>query len=300
MEKRLPLVSIVTPSYNTGIFIEETILSVKNQTYPHIEHIIMDAGSTDGSVDIIRKYEGTYNMSWISEPDKGQSDAINRGWQKSRGEIICWLNSDDTYLPQTVETAVDFLENHPDAGMVYGECHIINENSAITGRCQARVFDLKRMLCRGNLIPQPATFWRRDVLNEVGELDTELHYSMDFDYWLRIALKYNIAYIPQYLANFRRCPGTKSVSQSASFALDQLHVVNKLYALPELPPEVKQLERHSYSRAYYQIGLGYYSQRHMKTARKYLFQAIKLNPRILANPYVAGYLAASFLRKSNG
>ncbi|MFC1917413.1 glycosyltransferase family 2 protein [Chloroflexota bacterium] len=295
-----PLVSVITPSYNTGRFIEETILSIKNQTYPHIEHIIMDGGSTDETLDIIRKYEGTYDMRWVSEPDKGQSDAINKGWRMAKGGILCWLNSDDSYLPDAVTTAVKYLEEHQDAVMVYGECNIIDECSTVTGRCQAKPFSFRKMLCRGNVVPQPASFWRRVVLERVGELDTGLHYVMDFDYWLRIALEYQIAYVPKYLANFRHCPGTKSISQSAKFAHDQLYVLDKLFAIPELPDKVKKLKSCAYGMVHFKIGAGYYAQRQMGQAREHLFKAIGLNPGIITESYIIPYLLLSFFRGRGG
>ncbi len=120
MTGELPLVSIVTPSLNQGRFIQETILSVKDQTYPNIEHIIVDGGSTDGTLDIIKKYEGTYKMRWVSEPDSGQSDAINKGWRMAKGEILAYLNSDDTYMPWAVETAVELFSEHPDVAIIVG------------------------------------------------------------------------------------------------------------------------------------------------------------------------------------
>src|SRR4030042_2589290 len=138
MDNELPLVSIVTPSYNKARFIEETILSVKNQTYPRIEHIIIDGGSTDGTLDIIRKYSDS--LTWISEPDKGQSDAINKGWKMSKGEILAYLNADDTYMPRAVETAVKFLADNMDVGLVYGECNIINEHGKVIGKYVADEF----------------------------------------------------------------------------------------------------------------------------------------------------------------
>ena len=131
MPQELHLVSIVTPSLNQGRFIEETILSIKNQSYPNIEHIIVDGGSTDNTLDIIKKYDGTYNMRWLSEPDEGQSDAINKGWKMSKGEIIAYLNSDDTYMPRAVETAVKFLTEHPDISMVYGGFNYIDEHGEV-------------------------------------------------------------------------------------------------------------------------------------------------------------------------
>ena len=114
-----PLVSIITPSFNKGPYIEETLQSVRNQTYPHIEHIVIDGGSTDETLPILEKYSG--DIVWISEPDKGQSDAINKGWRRSHGEIIVYLNADDTYLPDAVEIAVNYFLQHPETGMIYGD-----------------------------------------------------------------------------------------------------------------------------------------------------------------------------------
>lgn len=294
----LPLVSIVTPSYNTAAFIEETILSVKNQTYPNIEHIIMDGGSTDGTVDVIKKYDGTYNMTWISESDNGQSDAINRGWRQARGEIIAYINADDSYELTAVATAVEYLNSHPEIGMVYGECHVIDETSKITDRCQAKVFNLKEMLCRGNMVPQPATFLRRAVLDEIGFLDTGLHYCMDYDLWLRIAMKSEIAYVPRYLANFRRCSGTKSVGEGYKFAFDLKLVTDKIFSTPGLPKGIRDLRRSAYSCVNYKIGVAYHSQRQMKPARRYLLKSLMLDPLKIFDRWMVGYLITAFIWRS--
>jgi GT2 family glycosyltransferase len=236
-------------------------------------------------------------MRWISGPDEGQSDAINKGWKMAGEEIIAWLNSDDTYLPHAVETAVKYLNNHPDVGMVYGECHIVDECNQITDRCKAKVFDLEGMLCQGNMVPQPTVFLRRKVLEEVGPLDTSLHFSMDFDFWIRIALKFKIAYIPQYLANFRLCAGTKSKNEGHKFALDQMDVLDKVFSSPELPEELRALKNRAYSCVNFKIGTGYHSQRQMKPARKYLIKSIRQDPGKLLSPYTFGYLLTSLLWK---
>ena len=123
---RWPLVSIVTPSYNQGQFIEETIRSVLLQGYPNLEYIIIDGGSTDNSVEIIRKYE-PWLAYWVSEPDNGQSEAINRGWSISQGDILAWLNSDDMYTQNAIQTAVSTLQRHPEMTMIYGDTNVINE-----------------------------------------------------------------------------------------------------------------------------------------------------------------------------
>jgi len=290
-----PLVSIVTPSYNKGAFIEETILSVRNQDYPNIEHIVIDGGSTDNTLDIIKKYEGTYNMRWVSEPDEGQSEAINKGWRKAHGEILAYLNADDTYMPRAIETAVKFLNDHPEISMVYGDCNIVNECNEVVGRCQATEFDIKEMICGRGSVPQPATFFRRAVLDEIGYLDSDLYMAMDFDYWIRIGLKFKAKYIPQLIANFRRCPGTKSVSEAYKFGPEHLYIIDKTFANPELPEELKSLRRQAFSCAHLVAGRCYHFQRQMKLARKHLIKSIMLYPPNLVRPWVAGYLVTSLL-----
>lgn len=295
MEEELPLVSIVTPSYNQGAFIEETILSVKNQNYPRTEHIIIDGGSTDNALDVIKKYEGTYNMRWVSEPDEGQSEAINKGWRKAHGEILAYLNADDTYMPWAIETAVKSLNDHPEISMVYGDCNIVNECNEVVGRCPATEFDVKEMICGRTSVPQPATFFRRAVLDEIGHLDTNLYMAMDFDYWIRIGLKFKVKYIPQLIANFRRYPGTKTVSEGYKSAPEYFYIIDKTFSNPKLPEEVKTLRRQAYSCAHLAAGTDYHFQRQMKLARKHLIKSIMLYPPNLVRPWVAGYLVTSLL-----
>lgn len=291
--KKGPLVTIVTPSLNQGRFIEQTILSVKNQTYPNIEHIVVDGGSTDETLDILRKYSDS--LIWISEPDEGQSDAINKGWRMAKGEILGWLNSDDTYMPWAVQTAINFLSENPGIGMVYGGCNIIDERGKVTGQCVATEFDLAEMLCNRGGVAQPAAFLRRALLDEVGYLDTNLHLAMDFDLWIRIGLRFKVKYIPQLLANFRMCPGTKSVDQAYKSGHDHLYILNKLFSAPELPEEVRALKRRAYSYTYSRIGAGYYSQRQMKQARRYLIKSVILYPQQLKRPLMIAILITSFL-----
>jgi glycosyltransferase involved in cell wall biosynthesis len=298
MQQKLPLVSIVTPSYNKGRFIEETILSVKNQTYPRIEHIVIDGGSTDNTLDIIKKYEHTYDMRWVSEPDNGQSDAINKGWRMAKGEILGWLNADDTYMPWAVETAVKFLNDHPDVSMVYGDCNIINESGEISGKCQAKECNLKEMLCGENIIPQPAAFFRSEILHKVGNLDIKLYLAMDWDFWIRIGLSgLKLSYIPQLLANFRTYPETKMASEGHKTGLEHLYIADKVFSNPELPTEMHRLKRPVYSSAYRSIGTGYYAQYQMKQVRKYLMKSIMLYPLQIKNRQVVTTLVKAILGK---
>jgi glycosyltransferase involved in cell wall biosynthesis len=275
--KDLPLVSIVTPSYNKGTFIEETILSVKKQTYPNIEHIVVDGGSTDGTLDILRKYSDS--LIWISEPDKGQSDAINKGWKMAKGEILAYLNADDTYRPWAVEVAVTYLLEHPDAGMVYGNCDLIDEHSNITGPYLQPRYDFVELLCGWCMIAQPTAFLRRQVIDEVGYLDTALHMAMDYDLWIKVGFKFEITHIPKVLANFRMCPGTKSVDSGHAFVDDHLAILNKVFSDPELPRKWRRLERRAYSGAHFIHTVHHVSQRQISQALPQAAAAMRLHPQ---------------------
>ncbi len=206
----LPLVSIVTPSYNQARFLEETICSVLDQDYPRLEYIIVDGGSTDGSVEIIQRY--AHRLAWwVSEPDRGQADAINKGFAHARGEIFAWLNSDDTYLPGAIAEAVAFLQNHPEVGMVYGDANLVDEKGQVIGRFPARQTDYRR-LRRGFVhIPQQAAFFRARLWRLVAPLDVLLYFAMDYDLWVRMASISLLWYHPRLWANFRLHGQAKSV-----------------------------------------------------------------------------------------
>ena len=198
-----PKISIITPSYNQGQFLEETIRSVLDQGYPNLEYIVMDGGSTDNSVKIIKKYQNRLTY-WVSEPDKGQSDAINKGFRMATGDIVTWLNSDDYYLPGTLQTVATFFMEHPDVECVYGDQHIVDKNSNLLYVGKAIPYNYRTMLFGGARVPQPSSFYRRSVVDRVGYLDTTLHYNMDVEYFIRFG-KYGIhfAHIPHPLTCFR-------------------------------------------------------------------------------------------------
>ncbi len=269
-----PLVSIVTPSFNKGSFIEETILSIRNQAYPHIEHIVMDGGSKDGTLDILRKYED--RLTWISEPDKGQSDAINKGWRLAKGEIIAYLNADDTYTPGAVEAAVRFLADHPDVDLVYGRCNIISEEGRLIGEC-GEPYTLAALVAGPNPIPQPAAFLRRRVLDEVGYVDVSLHMAMDHDLWVRIGTRFAIAFTPRTLANFRLCAGTKTSDSAFAFGPDTIRVLDKLYAQPDLPAEVTRVKREAYAYAHMLLFMQHRAEGHRARAARDLARALRLD-----------------------
>jgi len=204
-----PRVSIITPSYNQGQFIEETIRSVLLQGYPNLEYIIIDGGSTDNSVEIIRKYE-PWLAYWVSEKDSGQANAINKGWQRSTGEIVAYLNSDDIYFPNAINSVVAFLQEHPEVDIVYGDCHYVDEQGKYIRACVTEEFNLKRLIQVYNFIPQPSTFIRKQVLTEIGLMDESLHYALDYELWLRATQKFTAVYVPQLWATYRLAIGTKT------------------------------------------------------------------------------------------
>ena len=202
MNPDLPLVSIVTPSFNQARFLEATILSVLSQKYPRLEYIIVDGGSTDGSLDIIRKYADKLAW-WTSEKDQGQTDALNKGFSHAKGKIFAWLNSDDTYQPGAVAAAVECLEADAGLGLIYGDANYINEAGQVIGRFPAAQTDL-HLLRQGYVhIPQQASFFRGDLWRAVGPLDPSFYFAMDYDLWVRIAARSQVKYVPQAWSNFR-------------------------------------------------------------------------------------------------
>jgi len=197
-----PLVSIVTPSYNQAKFLERTIQSVLDQDYPNLEYYVIDGGSNDGSVEIIKRYQDRL-AGWLSENDQGQTDAINKGFSLCQGEIMAWLNSDDIYLPGAISSAVNFLQENTGVGMVYGDTDLIDRDGRLIGKFNAQQTSYQRMMRGGVYIPQPAAFWRRDLWEQAGPLDPSLYFAMDYDLWVKFAKISNIRYNPQTWAAFR-------------------------------------------------------------------------------------------------
>jgi glycosyltransferase involved in cell wall biosynthesis len=202
-----PKISLVTPSLNQGRFIQETIQSVLSQNYPNLEYLVMDGGSSDNTLAVLKSYSN--QLKWISEKDSGQTNAINKGLRMASGDILAYLNADDLLLPGTLLKVAHLFMEHPEAMWIIGQCRIINEDNREIRRLITAYKNLWLRLSHPSIllitdyISQPATFWRANVMNEMGYLDESLHYVMDYEYWLRLYSKYPPVFIPEYLAAFK-------------------------------------------------------------------------------------------------
>jgi glycosyltransferase involved in cell wall biosynthesis len=211
-----PRISLITPSLNQGKFIEATIQSVLSQNYPNLEYIVMDGGSSDNTVDILKRYSD--QLKWVSEKDKGQTDAINKGLRMANGEILAYLNADDVFLPETLFKVAQIFMEHPETMWVTGQCRIVDEDNREIRRLITAYknfwlrFGQRFMLLITDYISQPATFWRAKALEDFGYPDESLHYAMDYEYWLRLYSKYPPLFIPEYLAAFKIHPHSKNTN----------------------------------------------------------------------------------------
>lgn len=224
-----PVISIITPSCNQGAFLAETIESVIAQEGDFsIDYIIVDGGSSDNSVDIIKNYDarlhnGEWQVNcqgityrWVSEWDKGQTDALMKGFRMASGDIYAWLNSDDTYLPGALQTASIFLRDHPDTGLMYGDAHYVDSSGAVISSYHTEEFDLIR-LASANIICQPSAFFRRNVFEAVGGLDESLNFVMDYDLWIRIGRRFPCHQLPGLLATYRLHDSSKTISSDTLY-----------------------------------------------------------------------------------
>ena len=221
-----PKVSIITPSFNQGRFLEASIRSVLEQTYPNIEYIVVDGGSKDESLGIIEKYRDRLAW-WVSEKDKGHADALNKGFSHATGDILAWLNSDDIYFPDAVAEAVAILADHPEVGMVYGDADLIDNSGVTIGQFGAKQTGYRQML-RGSVhIPQASTFFRADLWQRVGPLDLSLFFSFDYDLWVRFAKVSQLLYVPKRWAQFRIHDDGKTIVNDDRCYPDMLRVLER-------------------------------------------------------------------------
>ncbi len=232
-----PLISIVTPSYNQGRYIRATIESVLGQDYPRIEYWIIDGGSTDETLEVIRAYEHDPRLRWISERDRGQSDAINKGLARCSGELFAWLNSDDMLLPGALTRVAEAWQAHGPA-LIYGLARHIDSEGRDLGACpmQSSRLSLASILALRSIPMQPATFAPTETVRAMGGVDESLHFTMDFDLWVRLAAQLPIRHIPEYIALYRLHAESKTVALSTRFIADVKAVLAKATAAGILSP----------------------------------------------------------------
>ena len=272
----MKLVSIITPSFNQALFLEQTLRSVLDQDYPSVEYIVVDGASTDASVDIIKRYSDQLAW-WVSEKDQGQGQAINKGIARAKGEILGWINSDDYYLPHAISSAVKIFEQNPDVAMVYGDMLAVDQNGATTNVLRYKQYSLEDLLCF-QIIGQPAVFFRREVYEKVGGLESNLHFMLDHHLWIRIAQHAKILYVPQTWAAARYHPQAKNRLKPVEFGLEAFRILDWMKSEPDLSQAFAKIEKRARASALrvnarYRLDAG-----QSRAALRAWFQALFLHP----------------------
>jgi glycosyltransferase involved in cell wall biosynthesis len=274
----LPLVSVVVPCLNRVHLIRPTLESILQQDYPRIECIVADGGSTDGTVDILEEYGD--RIQWFSERDEGHADAINKGWRRSRGEILAWLNADDMWVaPGAVSEAVRYLREHPEVDLVYGECEAVDMDGRLIARSYHHDWDLEHAVLHCDYcIPQPASFIRRGVLERVGWLDKAFISKKDHELWLRVGLAGTIRHIPVLLARERIGPGYLAqrgdITARACVALTR-----KFFTLDGVPEGLRAQRRRAMSNSYLEgMKWAFECGRHWRVVFAYFLRAVSIDP----------------------
>jgi glycosyltransferase involved in cell wall biosynthesis len=274
----LPLVSVVTPSYNQARFLRATIESVLAQDYPRVEYRVVNDGSTDATEELLRSYGSRFQ--WQTQSNRGQTAAINSGWTHTRGEILSWLNSDDTLLPGAIRSVVEFLLRRPDVAIAYGRTVFVDARGVPLDRPPGgREFDYASLVrdCE-NPIPQPSTFMWRRVLSDVGPLDESLYYFMDWDYWLRAGARHRIAFLPKALSTYRLHEGSKTVAGLARAAPELEGIYRRFFDSAALPLEIHKLRRQALSSMYFTTAAYFIAGLDLHGARRAVWKAVRNNP----------------------
>jgi glycosyltransferase involved in cell wall biosynthesis len=275
-----PRITIITPSYNQAQFLEETIRSVLLQGYPNLEYIIIDGGSIDGSVDIIKKYEPWFSY-WVSEPDRGQSHAINKGWERSTGEILSYINSDDLLVPGVLFRVADLYQRYPQAGFFHGTTQVFEGNRQEKFIFGSR-FSIESILTTGiNPVAQPSTFINNYVLNKVGVLDENLHMAMDRDLWIRIGLKFQTIFIDEVWSLHRYGEYTKTDKFQELAKTEHLYILRKLFKSKVSTINKRKIKSKAYSICYLNLAFVYYRNKKYTNSYWYFILALLSNPIFL-------------------
>ncbi len=240
-ESKLPKITIITPSFNQGQYIEDTILSIINQGYPNLEYIIIDGASTDNTVEIIKKYNDKIDY-WVSEKDRCHSEAINKGFRKATGDIINWINSDDQLMPGALHKIAEHFVNNPDAVIVHGRIEYFGETKNYYSRNISKR-DIETKYVSHICMPQPASFYRRKLIDEQGMTDETLLFSMDTDFFVRAGLHYKLVQVEDVFARFRLHAASKSVSSfSEKFLTDNAIICSRVLKTLGAEKAIKELK----------------------------------------------------------
>lgn len=277
-----PRISVVTPSYQQADFLEETLRSVLLQGYPDLEYIVVDGGSTDGSVDIIRRYE-PWITYWTSEADRGQSDALRKGFERSTGEILAWLNSDDRYRPGALLAAARQFNRHSNAGLVYARSAFCDEAGTLTGRRAGRDFSLEEMIRGKNCVAQPSAFFSRHAYRDAGGIDHTLHYVMDMDLWMRISLTSEIVFIDDVWSDFRVHPHSKTGQGELRFDEEIYSMTKEAFASLPLPDGLASERQRILAALLMRLAYRHYQLGDDRRARRHALQAAFRNSALLAD-----------------
>jgi glycosyltransferase involved in cell wall biosynthesis len=292
-----PLVSIVTPSFNQADYLEETILSVLQQDYANVEYYVMDGGSTDGSVEIIRAYEDRL-AGWVSQPDGGQAHALNKGFGLAKGDYLGWLCSDDTYLPGAIATLVGALERDPAAALAYGDAVYTDELSELKDPAPSGRWDPPQMV-RTAQVPnqQPATLYRRSAWEAAGPLDERAWYYLDYELTVRLAGVGGGIRIPEQLATYRIHPDGKSTGRPVLKAEDALRCADE-FMTSNLVPEPLRVEARAGRAALHRVaGQSFYAALELGQARRAYLRAAALAPRALPPSALKTFLPTLVVRR---
>jgi glycosyltransferase involved in cell wall biosynthesis len=245
----LPLVSIVIPSYNHARYLSDAIDSILAQDYPHIELIVIDDGSTDGSKDILAQYTG--RIHWEAQPNQGQVATLNRGWVMSRGEILGYLSADDLLLPGAVAEEVHCLRGNPDAVLAYCDFNLIDPNSAVVRRVSTPEFDYREMVTRFVCAPGPGALFRRAAFEKAGLWDPNFHQMLDYEYWLRLGRVGKFVHVPRVLAAYRVHPGSQTFAATHQIRPEEpVRIIEHYFSSDNLPEDIRLHRNTAFSNAY--------------------------------------------------
>jgi glycosyltransferase involved in cell wall biosynthesis len=273
-----PLVSIVTPSYNQAAFLEETMLSVLEQDYPRIEYVVVDDGSSDGSVDVIRRFEDRLAW-WTQQENAGQAAALNRGFAHTTGELLGFLNSDDTLLPGAVSALVEAFGDDRELLLVYGDA-LTRQDGRVIGTLRARDWDPRTLVRTGaNPVPQQASMWRREAWELAGPFDEGSFFFFEYEFLVRLSVLGRARRLERPLATFRLHAESKTTEPSVAKAEDAARVGDAFFTGPQFPDELRRYVRRGRASYHLRAALVYYQAAAIARARKHFVRALLLAPR---------------------